>query len=71
MEVGGEGGGSGGGSYIVTHLVSDRGDIRSTSSTWLYRQQDLKEKDCLMNQIKNDKAVCSPGYTGSVNYMQT
>ena len=42
----------GGGSlHANTHLVSDRGDTCSTSATWLYRQQDLEEKDPSVNEF--------------------
>ena len=34
-----------------------RGDTYSTSVTWSYWQQDLEEKDNLMNQSFNDEAV--------------
>ena len=41
------------------HLLSAKGDTCSTSATWSYRQQDLEEKDDLLNQSVNDKALCS------------
>ena len=32
-------------SHSDTHLLSDKGDTCLTSEIWLYRQQDLEEKD--------------------------
>ena len=50
----------GAGSYADTHLLSDRGDTCSTSATWSYRQQDLEEKDDLINQSVNAQdGVCT------------
>ena len=45
-------------SYADTHLLRDRGDTCSTSATWLYRQQDLEEKDDWMTELVNHEAVC-------------
>ena len=42
-------------SHADTHLLSDRGDTSSTSTIWLYKQQDLEKKDYW---IISDKAVC-------------
>ena len=56
MGVGGWG--DGGSSHPDTHLLSDRGDTCATSAIWLYRQQDLEEKDQSVNQSVNHKAVC-------------
>ena len=43
-----------GGEHADTHLLSDRGDTCSTLATWSYKQQDLEEKDHLMNELINE-----------------
>ena len=51
------------------HLLSDRGDTSSTSSTWLFRQQDLEEKDESVNEVISDGGVCrtAPATPGLLN----
>ena len=41
--------------HAEPHLFRDRGD---TLATWLYRHQDLEEKDPSVNQSLNDPSVC-------------
>ena len=47
----------GGSAHADTHLLSDRGDTCLTSLIKSYRQHDLEEKDELINESVNHKAL--------------
>ena len=47
-----------GGEHAYTHLLSDRGDTCSTLATWLYKQQDLEEKDQWVSYLMTQRQRC-------------